>query len=214
MGVEAANAFLKTLEEPPDGVVIFLIAESAGGMLPTILSRCQRVRFPPLGGDDLAELIVGLGAADRDEASAIAAMSDGGLDSARALAGGDARTLRDDLVRDLATFPPDVTATAAHIMATIDDVKEAQAKRERLGRVTRFGSAFYREAIRAAAGGETSDPAARRWAERVATRHDAVDVAGRCLERLQEFDGHVAANASLPLAVETLAADLAKLTPA
>ncbi len=41
----AANALLKTLEEPPEGTGFILVAASARGLLPTIVSRCQRIRF-------------------------------------------------------------------------------------------------------------------------------------------------------------------------
>jgi len=41
----SANALLKTLEEPPDGTSFVLIATHASALLPTIVSRCQRVRF-------------------------------------------------------------------------------------------------------------------------------------------------------------------------
>ena len=45
MGPSAANALLKTLEEPPQGTGFILIASNASALLPTILSRCQRIRF-------------------------------------------------------------------------------------------------------------------------------------------------------------------------
>jgi hypothetical protein len=45
MGPEAANALLKTLEEPPQNASVVLIAKSAGELLPTIISRCKLVRF-------------------------------------------------------------------------------------------------------------------------------------------------------------------------
>ncbi len=41
----AANALLKTLEEPPEGTGFILVVTHARALLPTILSRCQRVRF-------------------------------------------------------------------------------------------------------------------------------------------------------------------------
>ncbi len=44
----AANALLKTLEEPPEGTGFILIASHASALLPTIVSRCQRVRFGPV----------------------------------------------------------------------------------------------------------------------------------------------------------------------
>jgi hypothetical protein len=45
--VEASNGLLKTLEEPPRGMVFALLAEHAGDLLPTIVSRSQIVRVPP-----------------------------------------------------------------------------------------------------------------------------------------------------------------------
>lgn len=57
MAKPAANAFLKTLEEPTAGSTIVLISSSPDSLLPTILSRCQRVTFRPLGTDEvMAEL--------------------------------------------------------------------------------------------------------------------------------------------------------------
>ncbi len=45
-GLEAANAFLKTLEEPPDHVRFVLLAANCEAVLPTIRSRCQRLALP------------------------------------------------------------------------------------------------------------------------------------------------------------------------
>ena len=49
-GLEAANAFLKTLEEPPKNSFIAICASKMEGMLPTILSRCKKVFLPPQQG--------------------------------------------------------------------------------------------------------------------------------------------------------------------
>ncbi|MCH9743240.1 MAG: AAA family ATPase [Proteobacteria bacterium] len=47
MTTAAANSLLKTLEEPPEGVRFLMTAQRAGKLLPTILSRCQRVVLSP-----------------------------------------------------------------------------------------------------------------------------------------------------------------------
>jgi DNA polymerase-3 subunit delta' len=47
----AANALLKTLEEPPPRVVLFLLALDADSLLPTIVSRCQAIPLRPLPSD-------------------------------------------------------------------------------------------------------------------------------------------------------------------
>ena len=49
----AANALLKTLEEPPEGTGFILIASHASALLPTIVSRCQRMRFGPVSQEAL-----------------------------------------------------------------------------------------------------------------------------------------------------------------
>jgi DNA polymerase-3 subunit delta' len=46
LNTAAANSLLKTLEEPPEGVRFLITASRAGKLLPTILSRCQRVLVP------------------------------------------------------------------------------------------------------------------------------------------------------------------------
>ena len=48
LGREAANAFLKTLEEPAPHTLLILIAESSQQLPETIVSRCQQIRFRPL----------------------------------------------------------------------------------------------------------------------------------------------------------------------
>jgi len=50
----AANALLKTLEEPPSQVILILTAESADVLLPTVVSRCEVLRLRPLSLDILA----------------------------------------------------------------------------------------------------------------------------------------------------------------
>lgn len=57
MNEEAQNAFLKTLEEPPPDSVIILITSDVTGLLPTILSRCQRINFRPLPKGVVAGII-------------------------------------------------------------------------------------------------------------------------------------------------------------
>ncbi len=57
MNDEAANALLKTLEEPPPYVVLLLLTDNPSQVLPTIASRCQPVRFDPLPAAELAARI-------------------------------------------------------------------------------------------------------------------------------------------------------------
>ncbi|MCO6385635.1 DNA polymerase III subunit delta' [Aliihoeflea sp. 40Bstr573] len=54
MNRNAANALLKSLEEPPQRTLFLLVVHSIGRMLPTIRSRCQLLKLKPLASDDLA----------------------------------------------------------------------------------------------------------------------------------------------------------------
>ncbi|MEG0070844.1 MAG: AAA family ATPase [Raoultibacter sp.] len=57
LGVQAANAFLKTLEEPPDNVVLILLGRTRESVLPTIVSRCQVVPFRHIPASEAAGIL-------------------------------------------------------------------------------------------------------------------------------------------------------------
>ena len=58
LGTSAANAFLKTLEEPPADVVLILLGRTREGVLPTIVSRCQVVPFRHIPASEAAGILV------------------------------------------------------------------------------------------------------------------------------------------------------------
>jgi DNA polymerase-3 subunit delta' len=62
MNDEAANALLKTLEEPPPSTVFILVADSIESLPPTIASRCRTVMFGRVTEDEIEEGLVALGA--------------------------------------------------------------------------------------------------------------------------------------------------------
>ena len=57
MNISAANSLLKTLEEPPGHSVIILISSRPRHLLPTIQSRCQKLRFAPLSLPEVQEAV-------------------------------------------------------------------------------------------------------------------------------------------------------------
>src|SRR5918996_2889624 len=93
MNDEAANALLKTLEEPPDYVVLLLLTDRPTQVLPTIASRCQSVRFDAPPPAELAARLQARGAAPA-QAEAAARLSLGDGERALALAAGDGAALR------------------------------------------------------------------------------------------------------------------------
>jgi len=95
MNDEAANALLKTLEEPPAYVVLLLLTDRPTQVLPTIASRCQPVRFDPPSPEQLAARLQA-GGVPPAEAQAAARLSLGDGERARALTTPEGRRLRAD----------------------------------------------------------------------------------------------------------------------
>lgn len=58
LNLATQHALLKTFEEPPGAVVLILVASNVATLLPTVLSRCQRVDFFPLEDREVEQLLV------------------------------------------------------------------------------------------------------------------------------------------------------------
>jgi len=82
MGAEAANALLKTLEEPPAHGVILLLAPAPHALLPTIRSRCQAVPFKLVPRAEIADYLVRERSMPPDEATLRAGLSGGRIGAA------------------------------------------------------------------------------------------------------------------------------------
>jgi DNA polymerase-3 subunit delta' len=82
----AANAFLKTLEEPPGNVVLILTATAADTLLPTITSRCRVIALRPLPADVIESALIERWNVEPAQARILASVSDGRLGLAVTLA--------------------------------------------------------------------------------------------------------------------------------
>lgn len=76
MSASGANALLKTVEEPPADTHLVLIAHHRGQLLPTLVSRCQPIRFDPLSEAEVFNLLAERGVGE-DAARRLAAVSGG-----------------------------------------------------------------------------------------------------------------------------------------
>lgn len=98
LSVSAANALLKTLEEPGPRTHFILLTSQPDSLLPTILSRTLRLRFAPLPDDLVAELLVARGVVGA-RAEEMARLSHGSMAAALALADPTESDAREDFVR-------------------------------------------------------------------------------------------------------------------
>lgn len=102
MNPNAANALLKTLEEPTPHSVLVLVADQPARLLPTILSRCQRLALSAPGHAELLEWMVARGV-DRSTADAMLAITRGNPGEAERLGQPEALKLARDTLTDFAS---------------------------------------------------------------------------------------------------------------
>ena len=106
---DAQTALLKTLEEPPAGVTIILCADDEDRLLPTVRSRCARIRLGPVATREIEAILADSGVADPPLAARLARIAGGRPGAARILAlAPDALAARDEIARvllDLLTAP-------------------------------------------------------------------------------------------------------------
>ena len=132
----SANAFLKTLEEPPGDVIMILLATTYDGVLPTIASRCQVVRFHRMVPEEAIRLLVERTGADHNEALAAFAATGGVLARAvefldsparRAARGRMLTALKDLTVSDEHDVLQAAKKLLIEVKAPLDDLKAIHA---------------------------------------------------------------------------------------
>jgi len=123
MGEAGANSLLKTLEEPPVGSIMFLIAPSEDRMLPTIRSRCQPIQFAPLSEADVRDILVDQQLeTDPGTAQNVAAMAEGSLVTAQQLLDVGLSQLRQSVEVCLSKTPFEAQNSARMINAVLSEL--------------------------------------------------------------------------------------------
>ena len=106
MNAAAANALLKTLEEPSPGNVLLLTTARSHALPMTILSRCQHLRFTPLPREEVARFLREKEGLDAAAAAVLAASSGGSIGRALEMNREDYLTLRNGILEHLAQDDP------------------------------------------------------------------------------------------------------------
>jgi DNA polymerase III delta' subunit len=102
MNDDAQSALLKTLEEPPAGTTLILVADDEERLLPTVRSRCARVRLGTVGARDIETLLATRDLADAPTAARLARLAGGRAGLAVAYAAApEAERIRNELSRSL-----------------------------------------------------------------------------------------------------------------
>lgn len=125
LGEAAANALLKTLEEPPSRTRFILVSSRADALLVTIVSRCQRMIFGRLASDELARWLTQRHEVPPAQAHAVATVAGGSAGHALALLQDPVMSHRDGLVRRfLALGPGTDRAVPLELAAELADLRE------------------------------------------------------------------------------------------
>src|SRR5688572_1227557 len=92
---QAQNSLLKSLEEPPPGTIFILTSAVPNALLPTVRSRCMRLRFGRLTSAEVSAALMRDHDHSESEAKEAAPLADGSIGQALALADNDVTSLRD-----------------------------------------------------------------------------------------------------------------------
>lgn len=215
---ESANCFLKTLEEPPPGSVLILIATSSETQLATIQSRCQTLRLDVLTTEQTADVLAGLAPSwaasgpgegvSRQAILRAAGVGEGSVGLALELARPEWQQFQSSLRGALAAPTIANTDLSEQTLAFIEEAgKDSAAKRSRARKIIGLGVRFFRDAMRTSCGDEFHREA------------DVADMASRLgpdvladlIDRSLEADVHVARLAQLPLTIEAWLDDVARI---
>ncbi len=211
----SANAFLKTLEEPPPDALLLLIGTSTDRQLPTILSRCQLVRFAPLAQADVSAILAAHGIDDATKRDRLARLGAGSAGRALALDDDSIWQVRQKLVEGLtgarASFQP-LAETWAKFHEDAGKDKGA-AQRMRASVVLQFLIEAVGHALKLSLGaavpglGAAEAARLRAFAERVGT-----DGLMELLDQCVEADFHVERRVQLILIVESVVEKFTRLS--
>ncbi len=147
----AANAVLKTLEEPPPRGVLLLVSHRPGSLLPTIRSRCRRLVFAAPPAEDAARWVAAAADVSPEAAMTLLKMARGAPGRALRLAGSGALEI-DQAARALVAKLPAIDQSAALHMA--DGFRGAEGAQRFALAMDRIASVLHENAAAAALAGQ------------------------------------------------------------
>jgi len=192
MNDEAANALLKTLEEPPAGAILILLAPDSEAVLPTIRSRCQPVHFSAFHHSELRTIL------ERQEYApasidSIAGLAEGSLEVARRLLEPGLMELWQTIENILSSSPIEGVTATKSIQSALEGLgTETSVQRENMYWVVRFVMESLRKRLAV-----TSDPL-------------EIDRLGDMFDRCFLAEQHLKQTMPVPLCLETLFLELGR----
>lgn len=149
MGDEASNTLLKTLEEPTGECLFLLTTSRRDALLPTIISRCQEIRFDPLTEEEIAGALTDRNGVPAEKAALVARLANGSYTRAVELLGDDLQEERTHVVFFLRAA---LGAQVLNLSKQIERVTEGN-DRETVHRFLLLQMMWFRDALALRHGG-------------------------------------------------------------
>lgn len=129
MSIQAQNAMLKTIEEPPSYVRFILLATHSHPFLPTVLSRCVMVKLKPIGGDLVQAYLMDHMAVPDYQAKLYSAFSRGNIGRALTLKDSESfKDMRDDMIVVMSVIANDGKVRALEQVALFEKYAEQKSE--------------------------------------------------------------------------------------
>ncbi len=141
MNWQAQNALLKTLEEPPQGCVLILVASNAGGLLPTVRSRAFAFSFAPLPRQLIVSYLISRKDKTKEQAQFLAALAMGSLGAANKIDTEKLIEKRFDWMNML------VSLTPGNYRAALNTAEAIAGNREETLKFLEWAGLWYRDLL-------------------------------------------------------------------
>lgn len=130
---EAANSFLKVLEEPPGDALIILTTAKINSLLPTIIGRCQKVKFDAIGSHDLKNYIYeNHPETPNEEINLLVNLSNGSLQTLKNILNCNFLELRDKGIDHLRAIVANKYLNISRIITSLTSTKDRELVRQYL----------------------------------------------------------------------------------
>jgi DNA polymerase-3 subunit delta' len=206
MREEASNALLKTLEEPPENTLIILTTSREDMLLPTIASRCQRIRLDRLPDEAIENALVERKRVERELASTIARIVNGSYGEALDLIDSDAASYREEVVTFLRTI---LYGSRVEIFKVIKDLNE-KLERKELERQLYLLNSWFRDAMLLSRGASVRAQQYSATLEKFVQAHPGLPYE-EVFAEIEELISQLHKNAYIPLLLTVLTIRLRKL---
>ena len=148
---EAGNMLLKILEEPPPATLFILVTTLETAVLPTLVSRCQRLRFPPLGAEEVSRYLTAQAGLPDELAAELAAASFGSIERALELSESNTLARKGEIIDYLlALFERPLAERTTQSMRVLKTI--AGKEREAVAKVAAVAGMLARDLLTAACG--------------------------------------------------------------